>query len=195
MLARSAAVVLAGVACSSEETPVQRGGSLQVEWVGADTGKLSAPAVAEWCDSLRMLELRAISGDTGVVLALYPSVSVTTGIAIRPADYRVVEPQRADSIRPSAAIVLRYFAETSIRGFRSDSGTVALKALGSRAGAGRFSAHLRSATDGSRLTVTGSFDGLAVTTAPAACGGEPDEPELPTEEEDEDYDGGGADTE
>ena len=195
MLAGSAAAVLVGLACSSRNSPPPRGGSLQVEWIGADTGKLSAPAVAEWCDSLKMLELRAISGDTGVALALYPSDSVTTGVAAGPADYRVVEPHRADSNRPAGAIALRYFAETSIRGYRGDSGTVTLKVLDPGAGAGRFSAYLRSATDGSKLTVTGSFEGLTVSAAPPGCGGEPEEPELLNEEEDEEYDGGGADTE
>lgn len=176
------------VACSAGGQTGPRRGSLQVDWVGADTGRLAAPAVAEWCDSLGMLELRAISGDTGVALALYPSDSVTTTDALKPAEFRVVPPERADTSRPAAAIVLRYFAETSIRGFRADSGTVTLKTVGPAAGAGRFSASLRSATDGSKLTVSGSFEGLTVTSGPPECGGEPEEPE-DLEEEGSDEDG------
>jgi len=188
---RIVAGLVATLACSSAEPARPPAGSLEVEWIGSDTGKLSAPAVAEWCDSLKLLELRAIQGDTGIALVFYPSGSGTragsvprTGAAVKPdsvaagdsvtpGKYPVVAPERADSSRPAAAVALRWFAETSIRGFRGDSGTVVLEATGPGTSAGRFSAHLRSATEGSRLTVTGSFKGLSVTPAPQACGGRP----------------------
>ncbi len=204
-----AAGFIGALACSSGEPAGSRTGSLDVEWTGADTGKLSAPAVAEWCDGLKVLELRAIQGDTGIALVLFPADSVPpadsavrTGFgaqrdsaarrdsvvpadSVTPGGYRVVPPERADSSRPSAAVALRWFAETSIRGFRGDSGTVALEATGPGASAGRFSAYLKSATEGSRLTVTGSFKGLTVTPAPKSCVGRPgqglDEPDEPSE--------------
>jgi hypothetical protein len=69
---------------------------------------------------------------------------------------------------------MRWFAETSIRGFLSDSGTMTITALAPAAG--RFSGTLRSATEGSRLTVSGSFQGLAVTPAPPDCAGIPPDP-------------------
>jgi hypothetical protein len=197
---RLIAAALAGaLACSSGDPADSRAGSLEAEWIGSDTGKLSAPAVAEWCDSLKLLELRAIQGDTGIALVFYPSGSGTRGDSaprpgsaakpdslapgdsVTPGSYPVIAPERADSSRPSAAVALRWFAETSIRGFRGDSGTVVLEAIGPGASAGRFSAHLLSATEGSRLTVTGSFKGLSITPAPQGCVGrppqEPDEPE------------------
>jgi hypothetical protein len=160
---------LALAACSREEPPAPRGGSLEVQWIGTDTGKLTAPAVAEWCDSLQMLELRAMHGDTGIALALYPTDSMTPG------EYRVVSPERGDSVRPAAAVALRWFAETSIRGFRSDSGSVSLTATGP--GAGRFGARLRSVEEGDRIRVTGSFTGLTVTPAPAECAGVAPDPD------------------
>jgi len=192
------------LACSSAESARPPAGTLEVAWIGSDTGKLSAPAVAEWCDSLKLLELRAIQGDTGIALVFYPSGSrtradsvprrtdsaarpdsVAPGDSVTPGSYPVIAPERADSSRPAAAVALRWFAETSIRGFRGDSGTVVLEATGPGAAAGRFSAHLRSATEGSRLTVTGSFKGLSVTPAPQGCAGrpprEPDEPDEPEE--------------
>jgi len=194
-----AAGLAGALACSSGEPADSRGGSLEADWIGSDTGKLSAPAVAEWCDSLKLLELRAIHGDTGIALVFYPSGSaaraasvpragaavkpdsVVPGDSVTPGRYPVIAPERADSSRPAAAIALRWFAETSIRGFRGDSGTVVLEATGPGASAGRFSAYLRSATEGSRLTVTGSFKGLSITPAPRDCAGrlpqEPDEPE------------------
>jgi hypothetical protein len=178
--------LVSALACSSGEPADSRTGSLEVEWIGADTGKLSAPAVAEWCEGLKLLELKAIHGDTGIALALYPPGSGTGADSVMPADsvvpgdYPVVPPERADSSRPSAAVALRWFEETSIRGFRGDSGTVVLEATAPGASAGRFSAHLRGTTEGSRLTVTGRFKGLSVTPAPKGCvGGPPQEPDEP----------------
>ena len=175
--------VIAMLACAPREPADSGAGSLEVVWTGSDTGELSASAVAEWCDSLEIMELRAIHGDTGIALVLYPADSLTPG------KYPVMAPERADSSRPSAAVALRWFAETSIRGFRGDSGTVMLEATGRGTSAGRFSAYLRSATEGSRLMVTGSFKGLNVTPAAEGCAGpppqEPDEPDEPLDELDE----------
>ena len=159
-------VVLAG-ACSREKPAAAPGTILEAQWVGSDTGKVVAPAVAEWCDSLRLLEVRAMHGDTGIALVLYPKDSVTPGA------YRVVPPERGDSSRPSAAVALRWFAETSIRGFRGDSGSITLSGPGPGGGAGSFVARLRSTTDGSRLHLTGLLRGLAVRPARADCGGVP----------------------
>jgi len=153
-------------ACSRAE-PAAPGGRLEVQWVGSDTGKLAAPAVAEWCDSLRMLEVRAVHGDTGIALVLYPADSMVPG------RYPLVRPQRRDSTRPSAALAIRWFAETSIRGFRSDSGQVRVAALGPAAGTGSFGARLRSVTEGSLLRLTGSFQGLTIRPAPPECAGVP----------------------
>jgi hypothetical protein len=192
-LERLVAAGLIGAACSSGAPADSPAGSFEVEWIGADTGKLSAPAVAEWCDGLKLLELRAIQGDTGIAVVFYPADSVPPADSVAPADsvvpgdYPVVPPERADSSRPAAAVALRWFAETSIRGFRGDSGRVVLEATGPGTSAGRFSAHLRSTAEGSRLTVTGSFQGLSVTAAPRSCVGRPpheaDEEEVDVYEE------------
>ncbi|HEY7613009.1 MAG TPA: hypothetical protein VH764_08435 [Gemmatimonadales bacterium] len=164
-LGRLVGGLMLAAACSRAEPAAPRGGRLEVQWFGSDTGKLVAPAVAEWCDSMRMLEVRAVHGDTGIALVLYPADSMTPG------RYPLVRPQRRDSSRPSAALALRWFAETSIRGFRSDSGQVRIASLAPAAGAGSFGARLRSATEGSLLRLTGSFQGLTVRPAPAECAG------------------------
>ena len=176
--------------CSSGEAAGPVPGGLDVSWTGADTGKFSAPAVAEWCDSMRFLELRAVKGDTGLAMLIYPSDS-----AVAPGEFKVVRPHEAAERRPSAALALRWFAETSIRGFRAESGSVNLERLGPAAGAGKFTAQLRSATEGSRLTVNGSFHGLSIAPAPAECVGSPEPAEdegteLRDEEEEEEEDGG-----
>ena len=162
---RLALMLVTVAACAGGEPGGPRGGTLEVQWVGGDTGKLVAPAVAEWCDSLRLLELRAVRGDTGIALALYPAESVTAG------RYPMGRPERGDSTRPSSALALRWFTETSIRGFQSDSGSVSIAGGGPGAVGGSFAARLRSTTEGSRLSVTGSFRGLTVRPAPAECAG------------------------
>ena len=173
-LGRLALAGLIGVAaCGPERPAAPPGGTLEVQWTGADTGKLVAPAVAEWCDSLDLLEVRAMHGDTGIALVLYPAESIVPG------DYPVVLPERGDSARPSAAVALRWFAETAIRGFRGDSGAVTVAALEPGARGGSFAARLRSATEGSRLTATGTFRGLTVRAAPADCAGVPVDPDDP----------------
>lgn len=169
-----AAGLIGALACASDEPAGIASGSLHVEWIGADTGKLSAPAVAEWCDSLALLEIRAVHGDTGIALILYPADSGAAPSSVGPGNYTVVPPERADSARPASAVAMRWFAETSILGFRGDSGAVVLETTG--AGAGRFSAHLRSPNEGSRLVVTGSFKGLTVTPASPECAGRPPRP-------------------
>ncbi len=167
-----AAWLLGALACFSGKPAEPPTGTLAVEWVGTDTGKLAAPAVAEWCDGLKLLEVRAIHGDTGIALALYPSRAGARADSVGVGDYPVVSPERADSSRPAAAVALRWFEETSIRGFRGNSGKIVLETAGPGASAGQFTAHLRS-TEGSTISVTGLFKGLTVTPAPGNCVGGP----------------------
>jgi hypothetical protein len=185
-----------GTACATSEPAEPRGGSLEAEWTGSDTGKLSGPAIAEWCDSLGLLELRAIRGDTGIALVLYPGDSGTSRGTVAPGEYAVLPPKKADSGRPASVIALRWFAETSIRGFRGESGSVALEGTGPGATAGTFSAALRSATEGSRLRVTGTFKGLTIAPAPPECAGRapPEDEDEATEPTDEEDFGIGSDT-
>lgn len=155
------AVILALAGCAQGgHEPAQQGARLEVEWTGADTGKLSGPAVAEWCGPLHQLQIRALQGDSGIALALYSTDTV------RPDSYPVLPPERADSMPPAAAVALRLFQETAVKGFRGDSGRVILdRPVGGRF-SGRFRVALQSATDGSRLRASGRFRG--VTPVPSA---------------------------
>lgn len=157
-----AALVLA--ACSNAASGTHENAArLEVEWTGADSGKLAGRAVAEWCGAPPMVEIRALQGDSGIAIALYP---VDT---IRPDSYPVLPPERADSTRPSGAVALRWFAETAVKGFRSDSGSVIVHRSADRRLSGRFSAVLRSASDTSRLQARGTFQGLTVAVPPRGC--------------------------
>jgi len=109
-------VLLAG--CTGGERADAGPARLEMEWSGESKGRLAAPATAEWCDSLKVLEIRALSGDSGIAIALYPTDT------IRSDSYAVMPPAKADSVPPAAAVALRYFGETSVKGYQGDSGRV-----------------------------------------------------------------------
>lgn len=154
-------LLLAG--CPGGPGAETRSARLDVEWTGADSGHLSGPATAEWCDTLKVLQIQALAGDSGVAIALYPVDS------IRPDSYPVLLPSKADSVPPAAAVALRYFAETAVKGYQGDSGRVLLRdTVGGRL-SGRFSASLKSATDGSRLRAGGVFHDVPVVRARRGC--------------------------
>jgi hypothetical protein len=136
---------------------------VEAEWSGAASAKMASGATAEWCDSLRLLQIQAVRGDTGIALAIYP---VSQLEARR---FSVLPPARADSTRPAAAIALRWFGEASILGFQGESGLVVVEQTGPGRYAGTFEARAHSVTDTSHLTIRGSFRGLTVRPALRGC--------------------------
>jgi hypothetical protein len=163
-MSRAAILLLLAVSgCSrAPATPSDRS-RLVADWTGSDTGRIVTRATAEWCDSLRVLEIRATKGDTGVALAIFPADS------IKPDSYPAMAPLRADSLRTAAAIALRWFAETAILGFQGENGAVILEATDSQRVWGRFEARMRSVTEGSRLVLKGSFFDVPVVAAARGC--------------------------
>jgi hypothetical protein len=159
---------LCGTALScgrSATKPADESPHLEAAWTGKalKTGKLMGPASAEWCDTLRLLQVQATRGDTGIAIALYPLHTELAG------SFPVVPPARADSVRPSAAVALRWFGETTVRGFQGDSGSVLLSRTASGKLSGRFSTGARSVSDGSRINVRGTFRGLVMHRASVGC--------------------------
>jgi hypothetical protein len=141
----------------------QEGPFLEAEWREKGTTRLRGEATAEWCDSLRLLQIQALHGDTGVALAIYPVGRLEGG------RFRVLAPATADSNRPAAAVALRWFAETSIRGFQGDSGTITMEQPQSGVLTGTFDARAHSVTDAGHATVRGTFRGLVVRPATRGC--------------------------
>jgi hypothetical protein len=163
-MSRAAVVVLLALAgCSRTPAAPEDRSRLVADWTGSDTGRIVGRATAEWCDSLRVLEIRAVRGDTGIALAIFPADS------IEPDSYPAMLPLRADSVRSASAIALRWFAETAIMGFQSENGAVVLEATDSQRVWGRFEARLRSVTEGSRLVLQGSFFDVPVRPAGRGC--------------------------
>lgn len=138
-------------------------GRLEARWRGAESGQILASAAAEWCEDRRMLEIRAIQGDTGLAVAVYAVDTIVSD------SYPVLEPARADSSHPSASVALRLFAQTSIKGYQADSGTVILERSGSGPISGRLTARARSVVNGAQIRLTGKFQGVAVTPQERGC--------------------------
>ncbi|MEP7227943.1 MAG: hypothetical protein ABI785_11315 [Gemmatimonadales bacterium] len=154
-------------ACDVRESQRAQAGRLEAEWTGADSGKISTPAAAEWCAERRWLEIRAIQGDTGLAMALYPMDSIESD------SYPVVDPARADSVRPSASLGLRLFSQTAVKGYRGDSGAVLL--VRSRSGrlSGKVTARVRGVPNGEQVRLSGKFDRVAVLPQERGCIPEP----------------------
>ncbi len=163
--ARHALVACLGVAlaCTKPEEGTRTGPRLRVRWTGADTAAFAAPATAERCDTLHLIEIRATSGDTGVGLALYDSGTV------RPGSYPIRPPAAADSAAPAAALAVRWFSQTAVQGFQGDSGQLSLRRAADGDLSGSFTAKAHAISGSGRLELTGSFDGLRVEPAARGC--------------------------
>jgi hypothetical protein len=144
------------------QRPAQ-GGHLEATWSGPDQGKISAPANAEWCPDRRLLQIRAVQGDTGIAFALYPKDTLLPG------RYRVVDPPRAESLPPAAGVALRWFTQNAVKGFQGDTGTVFLDRSPSGELGGSVTAGARSVVDTQRVTVRGTFQGLTIRPSPGCA--------------------------
>jgi len=149
--------------CDVRETQLAQAGRLEAQWAGADSGKISTLAAAEWCTERRWLEIRAIQGDTGLALALYPVDSIIAD------SYPVVDPTRADSVRPSASLGLRLFSQTAVKGYRGDSGAVLLVRSSSGRLSGKVTARVRGVPNGEQVRLSGKFDQVAVLPQERGC--------------------------
>jgi hypothetical protein len=163
--ARHALVACLGVAlaCAKPEAGTRTGPRLTVRWTGADTAAFGASATAERCDTLHLIEIRAISGDTGLGLVLYDS-----GTA-RPGSYPIRPPAAASGAAPAAALAVRWFSRTAVQGFQGDSGQVSLRRAANGDLSGTFTAKAHAINTSGRLHLSGSFEGLRVTPAARGC--------------------------
>jgi hypothetical protein len=170
-------LVLVGLT-GCDRAPASRGGQIDVRWTGSERGRLSGRATAEWCTILRLLEIRAIRGDTGIALAIYPADTVTPG------EYRVTDPAKAESLPGAASVALRWAAETAIKGFQGESGAVVLERSRSGELSGRVRAAARSVTDTQWVMIDGSFRDLTIRPQARGCAPrleQPDEDAQPSD--------------
>jgi hypothetical protein len=157
-------IVLVGLpGCNRDLASRAGAGQIDVRWTGSERGRLAGRATAEWCPILRLLEIRAIRGDTGVALAIYPADTITPG------QYRIIAPARAESLPPAAGIALRWATQTAVKGFQGESGSVAVDRSPSGELSGRITATARSVTDTQRVTIDGSFRDLMIRRQTRGC--------------------------
>jgi hypothetical protein len=150
-------------ACDARESQQSQAGRLEAQWSGADSGKISGQATAEWCADRLWLEIRAIRGDTGLAMALYPVDSIVSD------SYPVVAPTRADSVRPAASMALRLFSPTAVKGYRGDSGAVLLVTSGSGQISGRLRGSALATSSADRVRISGKFERVAVVPQERGC--------------------------
>ena len=135
-------------------------GRIELGWTGADTGRLSVPATAQWCPADTALEVSGVEGDSGVAVAIFPADTIAAGV------YPVGAP-RQGLARPRAGIALRRFGENLILGYYSLSGTVTVDTASPLHGA--LQATLKNLNTGEQVNVSGSFRGLAIEPGTAMC--------------------------
>jgi hypothetical protein len=170
----SLAVLISVGACPGETGRTTAGPRLEVRWKGTDSATVRTTATASWCDSLNLLEIVALAGDTGIAIAIYPRDGIATGA------YPVRLPAAADSAPPSSALALRWFSQTAVRGFQSDSGALSLTRESNGTLSGQFRAVAHPVNGKGTMRLTGSFSDLRERPATRGCSTAPQpEPKRP----------------
>jgi hypothetical protein len=138
-------------------------GRVEVEWTGADTGRLRVPATARWCGNDSVVEITGAAGDSGVALAL-----LVRDTSVGPGVFDVAMPL-AVLTRPAARVAVRWPGETMTEGYYGVAGTVTVDSGGGMSGS--VQAMLRSVVSGREITMTGRFRELEVRSgSPGSCG-------------------------
>ena len=153
--------------------PAGEGSGVTARLSGAVQGEArgdSAAVSALRCDGARgWVEVRGVMGDTGIGLVLYPAPDR----ALAAGRLAVHRPGEADSLRPAAAVSVRWLDSTRLQGLVADSGTVTLERLDAGRVSARIRARLRSAAGDSTAVLTAAFRDVPLRAGPTvrdACG-------------------------
>jgi hypothetical protein len=103
-----------------------------------------------------------VDSDAGLGLAIYPSDSLTEG------EYPVTVPGADSAQRPRAAVGIRWFTETQIKGYQGDSGGLKLTRR-ERTLDGTLEAKLHASATPETIRVTASFRGVPLVTDSTRC--------------------------
>jgi hypothetical protein len=141
--------------------PLGGDGRLTARWTApgdTSTATLTAPVTGRWCVGPDRLDIRAVAGDTGLGLVIYPSDS-----SAMHGEYTVLSPERRLQVRPSAAVALRWVGKVMVQGWWGDSGSVTLAGGPVRGLSGRGAARLVSGLDPDSVTTLAfEFSGVRV---------------------------------
>lgn len=155
-------ILYLSVACG-RSSPDRRASRVDASWSGTDSGRIVARASSEWCAERRLLEIRAIQGDTALAMVLYVVDS------IEPDTYRIVQPEAADTSPRTAAVALRVFSSNTVQGYQGDSGSVVLDRSTSGMLSGSVEARARSVVNGQLLRISGRIRDLVVVPQHRGC--------------------------
>lgn len=127
-------------------------------------GQAVLPATLNWCPGSRQGLLQGISSDTGIVIVLHETASLSPG------PHAVTNPVTvASTARPAATAAVRWMRDSAtIVGFRSVSGTVEVGQLGETA-SGTFDIRMQVPGGFDTLKVRGTFNRVPVTATAVGC--------------------------
>ncbi len=134
-LAAVKAVLLAATCAGCSMAP-PRDGRIEARWTGVRTGHAAPPASAAWCASARRLVIMGTHGDTAIGFTVFPAGDTIGGTVA------VLDSTASDTVRPRAAVALRWVDSVSVPAFAGASGAVRLARRGARL-AGSFDVTLR----------------------------------------------------
>ena len=127
------------------------------------SAEFSLPVRVVWCQDQGWLEVIGARSDTGVGLAIFLSDTTLTG------RYPIVLAlERADSIRPVAAVAVRWFSQDELLSFEGVEGEVVVEHT-TEGLAGRFHARLRAPLGTDSLLLEGDFSETPVTRGGIEC--------------------------
>ena len=129
------------------------GPSVEIAWTGADTGAAELPATATRCGT-GPIALVAMSGDTGIAIALYAAAEPAAG-------RYPVSTGAAGGAPPAAGVGARWLDSTNVAAWRAGRGTVTLSDAGARL-AGSFTVQAKRLDTPDSVTLTGSFRDVPV---------------------------------
>ncbi len=140
------------------------GGQVSLEWRGSSSGTAVLPAQLAWCPITRVGTLEAISNDTGLIVTLLETDSLSNGPR-----HVVSNEIRDQSPRPSALSAMRWVNDSGVlTGFRSVSGTVDMQSANAVA-SGTFQFRMRAQRGADTVVVDGSFANVAITAGAVGC--------------------------
>ncbi len=139
-------------------------GTVTLEWRGSARGRATFPGQITWCPVTRMATLTAISNDTGLLVTLLESDSLSVG------PHQVVTPAIRDiSPKPNATAAFRWVKDTvAIIGYASVSGVIELSSVGERA-TGSMDLRLRMPAALDTILLKGDFRNLPVVASAVGC--------------------------
>jgi hypothetical protein len=153
--------------CRKSPPPKDPGGTVSVSWVGASTGHFSARGTGSWCPADSLVEILAVSNDSGVGLAL-----ITSG-TVAPVQYPVLSSVVGADWRPMGFASLRVASDTALKGYEANSGLLQVTKGDPELVSGSIDVRLKLADGGDTLRMSGTFDRVAIKPAVGQCGRSP----------------------